>query len=94
MGWVLRVFQSRKPSLLLTLLKSLEIPLLVYCCQLFNPWKARGIQAIEAIKRTFTYKTTEVQHLHYWERLYKLKLDSLQRSRERYIYLALCPVVW
>ena len=34
MGWVLRVFQSRERSLMLTLLKSLVIPLLEYCCQL------------------------------------------------------------
>ena len=37
MGWVLRVFQWRKRSLMLTLLKSLVIPLLEYCCQLWNP---------------------------------------------------------
>ena len=60
MGWVLRVFQSRQRSLVLTLLKSLVIPLLGYCCQLWNPWKAKDIQAIEAIQRTFTYKITEV----------------------------------
>ena len=69
MVWVLRVFQSRKRSLMLTLMKSLVIPLLGYCCQLWNPWKAKDIQAIEAIQRTFTYKITEVQHLNYWERL-------------------------
>ena len=48
MGWVLRVFQSRKRSLRLTLLKSLVIPLLEYCCQLWNPWKAKDIQAIDS----------------------------------------------
>ena len=74
MGWVLRVFQSRKRSLMLTLLKSLVIHLLEYCCQLWNPWKAKDIQAIEAIQRTFTYKFTEVQHLNYIERLHELKL--------------------
>ena len=31
--------------------------------QLWNPWKAKDIQAIEAIQRTFTYKITKVQHL-------------------------------
>ena len=69
MGWVLRVFQSRKRSLMLTLLKSLVIPLLEYCCQLWNPGKAKDINAIEAI-RTFTYKITEIQHLNYWEILH------------------------
>ena len=58
MGWVLRVFQSRKRSLMLTLLKSLVVPLLEYRCQLWNPWKAEDIHAIEATQRTFTYKIT------------------------------------
>ena len=87
MGWVLIVFQSWKHSLMLTLLKSLVIPLLEYCCQLWNPLKAKDIQAIEAIQRTLTYKITEVQHLNYWERLHKLKLYSLQRCREHYIII-------
>ena len=87
MEWVLRVFQSRKRSLMLTLLKSLLIPQLEYCCQLWNQWKAKDIQAIEAIQRIFTYKITEIQHLNYWERLHELKLYSLQRRRERYIII-------
>ena len=60
MGWALRVFHSWKRSLMLTLLKSLVIPILEYCCHLWNPWIAKDIQAIEAIQRTFTYKITEV----------------------------------
>ena len=85
MGWVLRLFQSRKRSLMLTLLKSLVIPLLEYCCQLWNPWKAKDIQAIQVIQRMFAYKiTAEVQHLNNWERLHELKLYSLQRCCERY----------
>ena len=75
MEWVLRVFQWRERSLMLTLLKSLVIPLLEYCCQLWNPWKAYDIQAIEAIQRTFTYKITEVQHLNYWERRTQIVLS-------------------
>ena len=87
MGWVFRMFQSRKCSLMLTLLISLVIPLLETCCQLWNKWKAKDIQAIEAIQRTVTYKITEVQHLNNWERLHELKLYSLQRRRERYIII-------
>ena len=91
MGCVLRVFQSRKCSLMLTLLKSLVIPQLEYCCQLWNPWKATDIQAIEALQGTFTHKITEVQHLNYRERLHELKLYSFQRRRVRYkiIYIYL-----
>ena len=70
MRWVLRMFQSQQRSLVLTLFKSLVIPLLEYCCQLWNPWKAKDIQAIEAIQRTFTSKITEIQHINHWERLH------------------------
>ena len=87
MGWVLRVFQSRQRSLMLTLLKSFVIPLLEYSFQLWNPWKAKDIHDIEAIQRTFSYKITEVQHLNYWEGLHELKLYSLQRRRERLIII-------
>ena len=72
---------------MLRLLKSLVIPLLEYCFQFWNPWKAKDIQAIEAFLRTLTYKVTEVQHLNYWERLHELKLYSLQRRRKRYIII-------
>ena len=41
MGWVLKVFLSRKRSLLLTLLKSFVIPLLEYCCLLWNRGKQK-----------------------------------------------------
>ena len=96
MGWVLRVFQSQQRSLMLTLLKSVVIPLLEYCSQLWNPRKAKDIQAIEAIQRTFTYKITEVQHLNYLERLSELKLYSLQRRCERYIiiYIRKITQIW
>ena len=64
MGWVLRVFQSRQRSLMLTLLKSLVIPLREYSFQLWNPWKAKDIQEVEAIQRTFKYKINEVENLN------------------------------
>ena len=83
-GWVLRVLQSRKRSLMMTLLKSLVIPMQEYSCLLWNPWKAKDIHAIEAIHLTFTYKITEVQHLNHNEILQELKLTSLQRRLQLY----------
>ena len=62
-------------------------PTIEYCCQLWNPWKAKDIQAIKAIRQTFTYKITEVLHINYWERLQELKLYSLQRRCKRYIII-------
>ena len=89
MGWgqALRVFQSWMRSLMLSLLKFLVIPLLEHSCQLWNPWKTTGIQAIEAIQRPFTYKITEAQQLNYLEKLPENKLYSPQKCRERYIII-------
>ena len=61
-GWVLRVFQLRERSLMLTLLKSLVIPLLEYMLPALESMKRKDIQAIEVIQRTSTYKITELQH--------------------------------
>ena len=41
MGWVLRVFQSRKRSLMLTLWKSLVIPLLEYMLPALESMKSK-----------------------------------------------------
>ena len=81
MGWVLRVFQSRQRFLMLTLLKSLIIPLLEYSCQLWIHGKQKTYKLSK-----LTYKITEGQHLN-WERLHELKLYSLMRRRERYIII-------
>ena len=80
MGCVFRVFESQTRCLMLTLSKSLVIPILEYCCQLWNPWKAKDIQAIEAIQRMFTHKIIEVQHLNCWERVHKLIVVSLEET--------------
>ena len=37
---------------------TLVIPLLEYCWQLWNTWKAKDLQGIEAIQWMFTYKIT------------------------------------
>ena len=49
----------------------------------------KDIQAIESLQQTFTYNIAGVQHLNYWDRLHELKLYSLQRCRERYIFMDL-----
>ena len=57
MGWVLRVLQSWKCTLMLTLLKSLNINLSDDCCQLWNPWMANDIQAIDLFSKHIHIKS-------------------------------------
>ena len=84
-GWVLRTFHTRSPIPMLTLWKSMVLPHLDYCCQLWNPWKAGDIQKLENVQASFIKKIHGMSHLNYWEQLTALNLYSLQRRRERYI---------
>ncbi|XP_076058789.1 uncharacterized protein LOC143035751 [Oratosquilla oratoria] len=92
-GWILRTFQTRSPRCMLTLWKSLVLPHLEYCCQLWSPQKVSEIMEIEGPQRTFTNKIHGLQELNYWERLKELQLFSLQRRRERYIIIYVWKVL-
>ena len=83
-AWILRTFQSRSEELMMTLWKSLVLPILDYCSQLWSPSKTGQIQEIEDIQKSFTRKIRSQNRSNYWERLNSLKLYSLQRRRERY----------
>ena len=82
-AWVLSVFYTRSPTVMLTLYKSMVRSLLEFCSPLWNPVKITDIQELESVQKTFTSKIYGCKELNYWERLKKLSLMSLQRRRER-----------
>lgn len=92
-GWILRTFRTRDFRPMLTLYKSLVIPLLEYCCQLWSPWRAKEKQSLEAVQRSFTSRISNVRHLDYWARLRELDLYSLERRRERYAILYIYKIL-
>ena len=83
-AWILRTFHSRSEELMMTLWKSLVLPILDYCSQLWCPSKTGLIQEIEDIQKSFTRKIHSLKRGDYWERLDTYNLYSLQRRRERY----------
>ena len=84
-AWILRTFKSRSPDLMLTTWKSLVLPILDYCSQLWSPQKKGQIQQIEEIQKSFTRKIwMQNGRGNYWNRLRSLRLYSLERRRERY----------
>ena len=72
---------------MLTLWKSLVIPHLDYCSQLWSPQEQGLIQSIENVQKSFTRQIANMKQFNYWERLRELKLYSLQRRRERYVII-------
>ena len=86
-SWILSVFYSREPRVMLKLFKSLVLNIVEYCCPLWSPHRIQDVARIEAVQRRFTFKIAGVQHLNYWDRLKALNLMSLQWRRERYILL-------
>ena len=86
-AWVLSIFRTRSPLLMITLYKTMVRSKLEYCCPVWDPSKIDDICGIENIQRNFTRKISSCSNLNYWERLKKLKLMSLQRRRERYIII-------
>ena len=83
-AWILRTFKSRSSELMLTTWKSLVLPILDYCSQLWCPQKRGEIQQIEELQKSFTRKIPGHGLENYWDRLQSLRMYSLERRRERY----------
>lgn len=84
LGWTLRTFKTRDTKLMVQIWKTLIIPHLEYCCQLWSTNSISVIQELESHQRQFTKYISDIKHLDYFERLSYLKIFSLQRRRERY----------
>ena len=83
-GWVLRTFQSRSPFLMKTLYKTLIIPHLDYCSQLWSPIKKTEIHMLEKLQKDFFNRVPALKNLSYWEKLEFLQMYSIERRLERY----------
>ena len=92
-AWILRSFKSRSKTLMLQLWKSIVIPHLDYCSQLWNPHHASAIQQLEDLQKSFIHHINGFRHMDYWTALKKLGLYSLQRRRERYQIIYLWSII-
>ena len=93
MGWILRSFNTREAQPMMTLFKTMILPTIEYCSQLWCPTSIGQIRMIEAVQRTFTSRLQHMEHMNYWERLKYLKLYSLERRRERYMIIYVWKII-
>jgi hypothetical protein len=94
-AWILRSFKTRSKVVMLQLWKSVVLPRLDYCSQLWNPSKAYLIKQLEDLQKNFVRHIRGFANMEYESALEKLGLYSLKRRRERYkvIYLW-CILKW
>ena len=92
-GWILRTFKTREAKPMMTLFKSLVLPLMEYCCILWSPGTLSKVRELESAQRYFTSKIAGIGNLNYWERLEHLKLYSLERRRERYAIIYVLKIL-
>ena len=78
-GWILRTFSTSEETPLLTLWKTLVMPRMDCCSQLWCPTKISDIWLSESVQRHYTSKIKGVRHLNYWDRL---GLYYLERRRK------------
>lgn len=83
-AWTLRTFNTRNKVVMLTLLKSLILPRIDYCSQLYSPFLQQEWNKLESIQRRFTSHIEGMKDSDYWSRLQTLRLYSIQRRCERY----------
>ena len=83
-SWILRTFKSREYDAMITLYRSLVIPILEYCSVLWSPSSVGLIQQLESIQWSFLRKIRGINYSNYWECLKQMKMYSLERRRERY----------
>ena len=84
LGWILRTFNSRNKWFMRHMFKSLVIPHIDYCSQLWMPIDGAGIHSLEKLQYDFFKKIPELKGLSYWDCLQNMKMLSMQRRLERY----------
>ena len=90
-GWILRTFNSRETTTMMTLFKSLSR--LDYASQLWSPHLLKSLYLIEKVQRSFTKHIAGIQNKSYDERLKLVSLHSVQRWRDRYQIIYLWKII-
>jgi ribonuclease P/MRP protein subunit RPP40 len=93
-GYILRTFITRKPEIMLTLLKSLVLPIIEYSCIIWNPHTQQDISQLESVQRNFTCKLDGMQNMDYYQRLVRLKIYSAERRRDRYLIVYVFKIIF
>jgi hypothetical protein len=90
---ILRLFSDRSQGVMMTLFNSLVRSKIDYCSILVSPTTTSLRMSLERVQRSFTKKITGMHELSYWDRLKKLRIQSLERRHERYCILYVVKII-
>merc|ERR1712121_59562 len=81
-GNILRNFETRKREPMMNLYKTHMMSKAEYCCVVWSPSHKKDISRIERIQKGYTKR---IEGKNYHQRLKCVKLNSMERRRERYM---------
>ena len=85
LGRIRRNFKCKSPDVIVRLYKCLVRPNLEYCVQAWSPRLRKDAEVLERVQKRATHMIKGINNLSYKDRLYLLKLPSLEERREREI---------
>jgi len=83
LGIIKRTIRFKDMRVMLSLYKSLVRPHVKYCISACNPHYKKDKELIEKVQRRFTTMVNNMERKSYEERLYRLKLWTLEERRNR-----------
>ena len=81
---ILRTFCNRSLEFMKFAWKTYIQPILDYASQVWAPIEGGLLYKLESLLKSFSSKIDDIGHLHYWERLGKMRIYSINRRYERY----------
>ena len=83
LGLIRKTSMYKEKQLIVHLYKSIVIPYLEYCIQAWRPYRKKGIDNLERIKRRATKMIPELRDLSYESRLLQSGLIALETRKLR-----------
>ena len=83
MYWILRTFATRKPEILMPVFKCMVNAVIDFSNLVLPSPTSAAMSRLEGVQRRFTAKLNGMQGLDYEQRLSALKINSIQRRKDR-----------
>ena len=93
MGWINRSFVRNTIDFKRTIWRTYIQSVLDYGSQIWAPVDPIQMSKIENLLKNFTKNVSGLENMNYWDRLKKMKLNSMQRRLERYRIMYIWKVV-